>query len=376
MVNNCPVCQHKINGIFFMFRPVFMNWTCKGCGSVLTINKARRFTALIPGIILELFIFFICVRLSLNIFITVFVAVFACMAVLLYYDSALILERKGFWCRSCGYDLRGQSEAICPECGTGFTESDIEQMAMDDPVSKVEKVGKVSRYWLVLVIVLFVLLLSTFLITLGVFYKTKTRNMAQSTVPQIRILSATIIDYASTHEGHAPNHALQHTMDPSHNSTYFTTSLGNTDAIHIPVYGGTNLADYFDLDIGEQQIIVDTVLSQMPANVIAHRLGDFVFTYHGMDFDEVDPGLWVVICSLDPDQNSSASIVSNLQSQSPSPVLSIVYVATVDCTLLQIPVEEFDESLSAQNVLRAGYGLAPLPDPATIFHSQPALADK
>ena len=37
-----------------------------------------------------------------------------------FFDRAVVLERAGFRCRRCGYDLRGQVQARCPECGEQF----------------------------------------------------------------------------------------------------------------------------------------------------------------------------------------------------------------------------------------------------------------
>ncbi|MCZ6817039.1 MAG: hypothetical protein O7F76_10160 [Planctomycetota bacterium] len=36
------------------------------------------------------------------------------------FERIVIIERRGFGCRRCGYDLQGQTEPRCPECGTQF----------------------------------------------------------------------------------------------------------------------------------------------------------------------------------------------------------------------------------------------------------------
>jgi hypothetical protein len=40
------------------------------------------------------------------------------------FERTRVLERKGFRCRQCGYDLQGQLEPRCSECGLGFNETE------------------------------------------------------------------------------------------------------------------------------------------------------------------------------------------------------------------------------------------------------------
>src|SRR5262249_1672675 len=97
----------------------------------------------------------------------------------------------------------------------------------------------------------------------------------------------------------------------------------------------------------------------LPKNVIAHRLGDFVFTYHGINLTTADPGLWLVIRSMDPDSNRMLAAART------------IVVAKADGSTKVIG-GKFAQALAGQNQRRAKYGLAPLPDPATVTHSSPA----
>ena len=45
------------------------------------------------------------------------------------------------------------------------------------------------------------------------------------------------------------------------------------------------------------------MLATGPEGIIAHRVGDFVFTYHGAAFDGRDARLWTFVMLPDPDQN-------------------------------------------------------------------------
>ena len=41
-----------------------------------------------------------------------------------FFERARVLERKGFRCRQCGYDLQGQEASRCPECGAKLDPAD------------------------------------------------------------------------------------------------------------------------------------------------------------------------------------------------------------------------------------------------------------
>ena len=112
----------------------------------------------------------------------------------------------------------------------------------------------------------------------------------------------------------------------------------------------------------EKQSASLAVAESMPAGVIAHRLGDFVFTYHGIDLNQADPGLWVVILSFDPDVQSSGS--SQI----------IITVGLADRSTMDLPATTFlTVDLPQQNALRASFGLPPLPDPSTVTYGSPAI---
>ena len=54
----------------------------------------------------------------------------------------------------------------------------------------------------------------------------------------------------------------------------------------------------------------------LPPDTIAYRMGDLVFTYHGIDLMQPDPRLWVVI--MVPDQGINGAMIS-VPSQSTGP---------------------------------------------------------
>ncbi len=161
--------------------------------------------------------------------------------------------------------------------------------------------------------------------------------------------------------GAYPSHAIELVSEvdimPSNlQSILFATALNK-----VPV-ADTNLAVFDKLSKPQQDSIVRAAIAALPVGTIAHRLGDCVFTYHGIDPKSADPGLWVVIVSPDPAQNPSPAATSFL------------VVGRADGTAVSLPINRFAKALAEQNDLRAQHGLAPLPDPSKVTHAKPAVA--
>ena len=135
------------------------------------------------------------------------------------------------------------------------------------------------------------------------------------------------------------------------------TSLGDVSV------GGTTLASWESTAPTEQMNAAVTAESGQPAGVIAHRLGDFVFTYHGIDLGSADQRLWLVVFSPAPG------------SVSPRPDLPVrLVVGLADGSTAESAPASFAEALKAQNDVRAELGLPPLPDLSTITAETPATA--
>ncbi len=130
--------------------------------------------------------------------------------------------------------------------------------------------------------------------------------------------------------------------------------------IALPGGEGATLADIDAMSAIERIQAANDAADSLPDGVIAHRLGDFVFTYHGIGTDETDSTLWLVIYWPDPDFNP------------PPQVSETIMVGQLDGTPLPIPVGSFPGALQRQNVARQATGLPPLPDPATVTHAKPA----
>ena len=99
-------------------------WRCPGCGALLGIDKRRRLLAMIPYAVL-LFVLLTVLHIpNWGYWVALPVVVAVGYANFVFFDRAVVLERAGFRCQRCGYDLRGQVEPRCPECGWEFDAAD------------------------------------------------------------------------------------------------------------------------------------------------------------------------------------------------------------------------------------------------------------
>ncbi|MEZ6242740.1 MAG: hypothetical protein R3B57_06820 [Phycisphaerales bacterium] len=160
-----------------------------------------------------------------------------------------------------------------------------------------------------------------------------------------------------------PRHALEminsHALTPS--SLVLASSSSLTTLPDIPA-GGVSLAEFTALPSDEQQAITDVVADSLPDDVVAHRLGDLVFTYHGFN-SRTDPDLWLVILSPDPDANPGAEDIDGF-----------LWALHSDGSVEEINFFDFDDMLADQNKLRASHNLPPLPHPSEVRHAIPAVA--
>lgn len=150
-----------------------------------------------------------------------------------------------------------------------------------------------------------------------------------------------------------PDHALRLVHD---NDLSIYTLAADPSTAQV---GNTSLAGFQLLPSGDEKSLVETLARQLPPDVTAHRLGDYIFTYHGID-PGIDSGLWLII-HWPPSGRAS-------------PPTQNISVATADRTVHTIPAASFLTELAAQNQLRAAHNLPPLPDPGDITTDKPATS--
>lgn len=170
--------------------------------------------------------------------------------------------------------------------------------------------------------------------------------------------------------GEPPRHVASVIAD----STWMSTSLLGLDRALDPAaiaVGDLTLAD-FDRDWsavtreGRERweimlrVAAEEAAAALPEDVIAYRLGIFVFTYPSIPWPPPDGDLWILV--------ESRTLPQGLT----SPVLFVAMEADGD--IVEFAPADMAVRLAAQNQLRSQHGLPALPDPATVTHERPATA--
>ncbi|MCH8054100.1 MAG: YIP1 family protein, partial [Planctomycetes bacterium] len=207
-----------------------------------------------------------------------------------------------------------------------------------------------------------------------------TTNFAMSGTAATQTVLTGLLAYAGEQNKLGPDHAIQLVSGGFVTGFDLVATGSNTLEEDVPV-ADTNLNKFTKLPSENQAKAVQAAIDALPPGTIAHRLGDFVFTYHGIDLSNADPGLWLVIMSPDPDVNpagSSGTVITfsgpGMTATSTTSSGGMVVAGLVDGTSLLAPLGGFAQTLQMQNMLRAKYNLPPLPDPATVTHAKPAVA--
>jgi len=170
--------------------------------------------------------------------------------------------------------------------------------------------------------------------------------------------------FADNSTGKPPDHALELLIDSNALLPGNFVGAPNTKSSlqTVPV-GDQTLADFDALDADGKRDALAPVIQALPKDVKAHRVGDLVFVYHGMNFAFIDEDLWTVIEWPDPDVNADPTIGTMLE------------IGFMDGSVRSIPVEDFDEHLEEQNMWRDLVDLPPLPHPSDVTHDQPAVEE-
>jgi len=194
----CPNCRQPIPRVRLFFTTVWGRWRCSGCGSLLGIDVRRRLLAMIPWIGILIILVGVLRITSLDYAIALPTLLGAAIVNFFLFDRAVVHERTGYRCRQCGYDLQGQVEPRCPECGSEYDPSELEAFKAGGP----KKASSVTWYrsWLVLTIVMSIALL----LTLGGVLHLKARRTAAKTQPAVgsqpvaRSIAGTVVDGQAT----------------------------------------------------------------------------------------------------------------------------------------------------------------------------------
>lgn len=372
MAIDCPVCHGSVSHWRVIRTTIFGSWHCKECDSVLAVDRKRRLLAIIPwtAIVIVLIIFLNILSYGMHIALPILVGLG--LLNFIVFDNVVVVEQAGFHCKKCGYDLQGQEKPICPECGHQL-EADqatvlgrIREGGIVD-ASQIKK--NIRRRWKKAGVVFVAFAVVVVGLQFGGIYLLKRNRAAMSFAPETRLLISSVMSYVQNHNGTEPRHGLEHAREDVLTTDIFVLSDSQTNLEKI-IIGGIALSEFDRLTEAEQLQVIETAAAELPENVIAHRVGDFVFAYHGIDLPTPGPSnvehgwLWVVIGIPDPDQNPPPLPYIRRQMR--------IQIGLADGSVMW--VSGFMASLPHQNKLRAENGLPPIPDPWTITHDQPAVS--
>lgn len=148
-VTECPVCRKPLHWTYLL-RHAWSQWRCKHCGSLLEIDRKRRFLGAIPFIGAVLTAAFVSSRAGMTDY-AILIALVIWPPYFLALDRAVAIERCGFLCKGCGYNLRGQVDPRCPECGREF--DDDERAFLRTGVAPESAGGARHRTWIGVVVI-------------------------------------------------------------------------------------------------------------------------------------------------------------------------------------------------------------------------------
>ncbi|UCC29116.1 MAG: hypothetical protein JSU86_13045 [Phycisphaerales bacterium] len=355
----CPNCREPIPWSRVFFTTAWGSWTCNGCGSLLGVNVRRRLLGVAVLIIILLSVTSI-VRVPLSwdlpIVLLIFLAVW--VPYFLLFERARVLERRGFRCHRCGYDLQGQVDPRCPECGLEFSAADTARVARAKHDEDTERLARRGRHARLVVIIAALLFLGTVLGVGLTLYMAQARPVYAA---ETRKLLNALVAYSQGNSGLPLDHAIGMALDGHLVSADFVSFDSLTSAESVPL-ADISLSQFDELSVERKETVVRMAAEALPRRTVAHRLGDFVFTHHGVDLPGADPNLWLVIWSPDPGQNP------RLQPQ------DVIPIGLVSGKVIQAQALKLVDMLPAQNQLRAEHSLPPLSSPFTVTHAKPMAA--
>lgn len=175
----CPNCREPVSFLRTFRTPAWGRFACKACGSILGISVGRRILGI--GLWVAVLAFLLLVaRIQVYGMIGFLATLLLCMPVIFYLaDDVVLVDRRAFTCRRCGYSLENLPEARCPECGTSFDprerECILQRIASARPLPK-------FRWATVFAILLLALLLAANLYTYFVWGKQASPAAAAPTI--------------------------------------------------------------------------------------------------------------------------------------------------------------------------------------------------
>ncbi|HWB19040.1 MAG TPA: hypothetical protein VG711_01975 [Phycisphaerales bacterium] len=181
-------------------------------------------------------------------------------------------------------------------------------------------------------------------------------SISYSNSSGVASMAQAVSTYASYHNNQIPRHALYLVTNSNIEPDEFVSDDTSTSFNTIPV-ADTTLDRFAMANYSSRQAIARKAADSLPANVLAYRLGDYIFLDPGATVSNVDSSLWTVIFSPDPD---SANMPA-----------STFEVGTFGGGQLSYDSSPFrlKTVIESQNMTRRRCGLPPLPTDVSLIQS-------
>ena len=135
MTLQCPNCRTSVTFWRAIRTTAFNSFTCQACGSILGISVARRFLAVGVWLVMLILLLETLGLHKLGRHFTYPTMLVSLPVLLCLFERIVLIERRAFTCRSCGYDLQGLPDSRCPECGATFDPAERQEIRKRQGVS-------------------------------------------------------------------------------------------------------------------------------------------------------------------------------------------------------------------------------------------------
>lgn len=202
------------------------------------------------------------------------------------------------------------------------------------------------------------------LFTAGALLGSSSVQRLQTTAVQASTTSATQMSadlqtYLDDH-GAYPAFGLQIIDGDRSKLTDFTMQLSLVDAGDVNI-GDVTLEDLMQLPSGRLRERVQAIAEALPSDVIAHRIGDYVFVYHGITKPPQDSALWSMVLIPTDSLRFGGTPVQTIRTVRVDGVVELYDDIT------------FTQALRDQNKRRTANGLPELPDLKSITIFSPVV---
>ena len=128
MFLECPNCRESVSFLRSIRTTAWGSFRCQACGSVLGISLVRRLLAAGLWIVVLLVTMEVLRLYTWGRLVSYTAMAVTLVAIFYLYEKVVLLDRRAFTCKKCGYDLQGLPENRCPECGTAFDPAERERI--------------------------------------------------------------------------------------------------------------------------------------------------------------------------------------------------------------------------------------------------------